>query len=190
MPNHLTLLFTSDFDSLPTHLQKEVYYEFYKLVYPLVYFIVKDHQATEDIIQESFLRAIHKSLQLQDLDKLETWLKTLARSVTFNYLRKFKRARKELDGEDVFITNEAASAAHSAPIENEVEARMMREAICEYVSVLKPEYRQLIEMRWNDQMSYKEMAAVMNTSEGVVRQKLFRAREAVKSRLQHEWGFD
>lgn len=187
MPNHLTLLFTSDFYSLPTHLQKEVYHDFYKLVYPLVYFIVKDHQAAEDIIQESFLRAIHKSLQLQDLDKLEVWLKALARSVTLNYLRKFKRARNELDGEDVLFSENSA-AGYATPIENEVEAKMMREAICRYVSVLKPEYRQLIAMRWNEQLTYKEMAAAMNTSEGVVRQKLFRAREAVKIKLEEEWG--
>jgi RNA polymerase sigma-70 factor (ECF subfamily) len=188
MSNHLTLLFTADFYSLPHTLQQKVYHDYYRLVYPLVFFILKDHGATEDIIQESFMRSIQKSAQLQDLEKLESWLKTLARNVTLNSLRKFSRSRDELESEDVFPNGEVSCAGHSISVMEEVEVKMMREALSAYLDQLKPEYRQIIEMRWIHNLSYKEMAAIMNVSEGIIRQKLFRAREAVKKRFQMEWG--
>lgn len=190
MSKYLVLLFTSDYYGLPPHLQQKVYHEFYQLVYPLIFFIVKDHGAAEDLIQESFLRAIRKSSQLQDLEKIDGWVKMLARNVTLNFLKKFNRNRNELDSGDVY-DNESSRTDPPDPLESvdsQVELRMMRQAIGRYLNQLRPEYRQVIEMRWIHNMSYREIAAALQTTEGAVKQKLFRAREAVKLRFHDEWG--
>lgn len=188
MSKHLILLYTDDFYSLSEPLQKEVYREFYSLVYPLVYVIVKDHGACEDIIQDAFLRAVAKIHQIEQAEKLESWLKTLAKNVALSFLKKWKRQRDELGSEDVFINSTASWGGNELPTEQEVEGKMMKEAITSYMNQLKPEYRNILEMRWLHNFSYKEMAEILNTSEGSVRQKLFRAREAVKRRLMEEWG--
>lgn len=188
MSKHLVLLFTSNFHQLPAALQQNVYTDFYQLVYPMVYFMLKDHGSTEDIIQESFMRAIEKSSQLQELDKLEGWIKTLVRNVTLNSLRKFSRNRDELETDDVFPNREVSCAAASVSVDQEVELKLMTEAISSLLNQLKPEYRQMIEMRWQHNLSYKEMAAILGVSEGTVRQKLFRAREAIRRKFHDEWG--
>lgn len=188
MSNYLILLFTSNFYSIPLELQQKIYEEYYRLVYGLVYFIVKDHQMAEDIIQESFLRAIQKAPQLHNLRKLEAWLKALARNVALNELRKLKRNRNELESDRGFFIKETSETKAYVPLEQEVEAKLMQESILNYISALKPEYRQLIEMRWIDRLSYKEMASAMGITEGTVKLKLFRAREAIKNKLKEEWG--
>ncbi|WP_010271133.1 RNA polymerase sigma factor [Paenibacillus senegalensis] len=188
MSKHLILLYTDDFYSLSEPLQKEVYREFYSLVYPLVYVIVKDHGACEDIIQDAFLRAVTKIHQIEQVEKLESWLKTLAKNVALSFLKKWKRQRDELGSEDVFINSTASWGGYGLPTEQEVEGKLMKEAITSYMNQLKPEYRNILEMRWLHNFSYKEMAEILNTSEGSVRQKLFRAREAIKRRLMEEWG--
>lgn len=187
MASHLPLLFTKDFHSLPESVQQNVYREYYKLVYPLIFYIVKEYPATEDIIQESFLRAIEKAPQLQDLSRLEAWLKMLARNVSLNFLRKVKRNRNELDPGAVHTKREPSERLLYSVLEEEVEAKLLKEDIVRYMSVLKPEYRQLMEMRWNSHLSYKEIAAALGTTESVVRQKLYRARETVKQKLQEDW---
>ncbi|MDB5052902.1 MAG: polymerase sigma factor SigW-like protein [Bacilli bacterium] len=188
MPKHLVLLFASDFQVLSYDLQLEVYKDFYVLVYPMVFFIIKDHGMTEDIIQEAFLRSIKKSSQLQDWDKMEGWLKTLTRNVTLNFLQKIKRNRDELDAEDVFEDREVgATSSVSVPIDQEVEMKIMEESIVQYLAQLKPEFRQIFEMRWFHHMSYKEMAIIMNVSEGIIKQRLFRAREAIKQKIEDDW---
>jgi RNA polymerase sigma-70 factor (ECF subfamily) len=188
MPKHLILLFASDFHSLPHEQQLEVYKDFYVLVYPMVYFIVKDHGVTEDIMQEAFLRSINKSDQLLDWDKMEGWLKTLTRNVTLNFLRKIKRNREELETEEVFDEREVGVTSNIlVPLEQEVEMKIMEESIVQYLAVLKPEYRQIFEMRWLHHMSYKDMAIILNVSEGIIKQRLFRAREAIKQKIDDDW---
>lgn len=187
MSKHLCLLLTTDYQSLPEDVQMEVYREYYRLVYPIIYFIVKEYPATEDMIQESFLRALEKVHQLQDESKLETWLKIVARTVTLNYLRTLTRNRNELESADVFAHRDISSSMRYPSPEEEVEANLLKEDIRRYMGVLKPEYRQLIEMRWYSEMSYKEIAGILGCSESKVRQKLFRAREAVRQKLKEDW---
>jgi RNA polymerase sigma-70 factor (ECF subfamily) len=189
MSKYLILLFASEFHTLPNEQQLEVYKDFYVLVYPMVYFIVKDHGVTEDIMQEAFLRAINKSDQLLDWDKMDGWLKTLTRNVTLNFLQKIKRNREELEAEEVLDVREiGVTSSISTPIEQEVEMKIMQESIVRYLGDLKPEYRQIFEMRWLQHMSYKEMASVLNVSEGIIKQRLFRAREAIKQKIDDDWS--
>jgi RNA polymerase sigma-70 factor (ECF subfamily) len=189
MSKHLILLFASEFHTLSNEQQLGVYKDFYVLVYPMVYFIVKDHGVTEDIMQEAFLRAVNKSDQLLDWDRMDGWLKTLTRNVTLNFLQKIKRNREELEAEAVLDIREIGATSNiPTPIEQEVEMKIMEESIVRYLGNLKPEYRQIFEMRWQQHMSYKEMAAVLNVSEGIIKQRLFRAREAIKQKIDDDWS--
>lgn len=182
-------LFNSDFNTLDTSKQEEIYKEFYLLVYPMINFILRDHAAVEDIIQESFLRAIHKASLLTEIDKYESWLKRLTRNVTLNHLRKHKRHRDELETEILLGIQEASPASEYATAPDvEVEMKVMREALIAYINQLNPAYRQIIAMKWIHHLSYKEMANELCVTEGVVRQRLFRARDAIKEKFLTDWG--
>ncbi|WP_438444426.1 RNA polymerase sigma factor [Gorillibacterium sp. sgz5001074] len=188
MSNTLTLLFTKNFYEMPPDEQREVYMEYFRMVYPMVFFIVKDYQATEDIIQESFLRTLDRAGQLNDVGSAESWLRTVARNVTFNFLRKLKKNRNELDHGSVFSRREPPKNLIYACLEEEVEAQLLKEDIVQYMNLLKPEYRLLVELRSGRNCSYKEIALLLGTSESVVRQRLYRARESVKQKLRENWG--
>lgn len=189
MSKYLIELFIHDFYTLDKGLQEQVYQEYYMLVYPTIYFILREHAGVEDIIQESFLRTVRKAPMLKDKDKYESWIKKLTRNVTLNHLRKHKRNRDELEVEGVFIIKESAPASEKAiPLEKEVELKIMREAIVEYINQLSPSYRQIIAMKWIHNLSYKEMANELGVTEGVIRQRLYRARDAVRQKLLEEWG--
>ncbi|NOU70601.1 sigma-70 family RNA polymerase sigma factor [Paenibacillus sp. LMG 31458] len=185
----MRLIFSSDFYTLDKSVQEQIYQEFYLLVYPMIYFILRDHAAVEDIIQESFLRAVRKAPLLNEIDKYESWVKKLTRNVTLNHLRKHKRNRDELEAELKLCIKEAApTSEYLVPLDQEVELKLMREAIITYINQLSPSYRQIIAMKWIHNLSYKDMANELGVTEGVVRQRLFRARDVIKQRLLEEWG--
>ena len=189
MPRHLILLFATDYHTLSDEQQQEVYKDFYVLMYPMVYFIVKDHGATEDIMQEAFMRSISKSNQLQDWDKMDGWLRKLTRNVTLNFLHKIKRNRDELEKDELIWEREIGVTSNIyTPLEQEVELKFMEESITHYLADLKPEYRQIFEMRWLHYMSYKEMATELSVSESIIKQRLFRAREAIKHKIDGDWS--
>ncbi|MEC0232097.1 RNA polymerase sigma factor [Paenibacillus alba] len=171
--------------------QEQIYQEFYIFVYPMIYFILRDHAGVEDIIQESFLRAVRKAPLLQEIDKYESWVKKLTRNVTLNHLRKHKRNRDELETELLLSMKESApTSEYLVSLDKEVELKLMREAIITYINQLSPAYRQIIAMKWIHNLSYKDMANELGVTEGVVRQRLFRARDVIKQRLLEEWEAD
>lgn len=186
MSNSLILLATQRFEDLHHSVQREIYREFYQFVYGMIFYIIKDHAITEDIIQEAFLTSIRKPPVLKDEAKLLAWIKTVTRNHTFNYLRKNKNDRNIMDVDCVFI-DENIQPSHE-PLESEVTAKIMEERIKAYLDQIKPEHKLLIELRWKKEMSYKEMASELGTTENVIRQKLYRAREAIRKKMMKEWG--
>ncbi|MDQ0171435.1 RNA polymerase sigma factor [Paenibacillus tundrae] len=187
MANRLQLLLASDFHNLSPTLQEEVYYEYYNMVHGLIVYIIKERAAAEDIIQEAFIKIIKNKPLFESEVKLRAWLKVVTRNTAINYLRKNKNNRNQLDTDSVFIDMETINQT-SASVETTVETQMMQESIEFYLSELKPEYRVLIEMRWKDGLSYREMAEILDTSEEIVKQRLFRARGSIKKQLHKEWG--
>ncbi|WP_248925195.1 RNA polymerase sigma factor [Paenibacillus hamazuiensis] len=185
--SHLILL-TGDIRNLDPLLQEQIYKQYYQLIYPTVMYIMKDHSSTEDIIQEAFLNIIRKSPHNVDEGKLIPWLRTIARNTAISYLRKNQKKRDELFPDSVFIDNAASLASSSfRSTESEVEAKLMEEAIVRYIHQLKPIYRYVLQMRWMEQLSYKEMAERLGVSEEKVRTSLHRSREAIKRKIEQDW---
>lgn len=186
MPETLYYLLAANYHDLDEIIQEQVYHNFYDLVYGMIVYIVKDHSAAEDIIQESFLKVIRKKPTFESEQKMKAWLKIVTRNTAINYLRKNKKFRNHLDSDSVFINIEPYNPEPS--VEQTVETKMLEEAIVSYLEKLKPEYRVLVEYRWKQGLTYKEIAEHLNTDEDVVRQRLYRARESIKKMLYKEWG--
>ncbi|MGF9696306.1 RNA polymerase sigma factor [Paenibacillus sp. MABNR03] len=187
MANRLQLLLASDFHNLSPTLQEEVYYEYYNMVHGLIVYIIKERTAAEDIIQEAFIKIIKNKPIFENEVKLKAWLKVVTRNTAINYLRKNKNNRNQLDTDSVFIDMETINQT-TASVESTVETQMMQESIEFYLEQLKPEYRVLVELRWKEGLSYREMAELLDTSEEIVKQRLFRARGSIKKQLHKEWG--
>ncbi|GIO83086.1 RNA polymerase subunit sigma-24 [Paenibacillus faecis] len=187
MPERLEWLLGADFQNLSDPIQEDVYYGFYDLVYGTIYYLVKDHQAAEDIIQEAFIKVVTKKPEFESVSGMKAWLKTVARNTTINYFRKNKKFRNHVDVESVYMDIEPINLQVPS-VEQTVETKMMEEAILAYLNGLKPEYRQLIELRWKQGLSYKEIGERMKLCENIVRQRLFRTREGIKKMLYREWG--
>ena len=185
----LLLMASSDFPSLSMQTQQQkVYQAFYRLAYQVIIQITKDHAATEDIIQESFLKAIDHKPAIRSEAQLINWLKVVIRNSTYNYLRKHKKRLNEVDVESVFIDNTIDYATEVDFIEREINVKELEAAIGKYLQELKPDFRCLIEMRWKYDMSYKEIAEVLGTDEKTVKYKLHRARSAIKCKFLQEWS--
>ncbi|MFH5184910.1 RNA polymerase sigma factor [Paenibacillus sp. TAB 01] len=188
MSKSILLLLTGDIRSVDPLLQEQVYKEFYKLVYPLIMYIMKDPPAVEDIIHEAFVLIIRKCPHDVDEDRLIPWIRAIARNTTISYLRKHKKKRDELLTDDLFM--EAAvplMCGVSVSTEAQVEAKLMEEAIIHYIHQMKPIYRQVIHMRWIEHLSYKEMARKLGVSEEKIRQTLHRSRESIRRKLARDW---
>ncbi|WP_168735385.1 RNA polymerase sigma factor [Cohnella fermenti] len=167
--------------------QREIFREYYGLVYGIIYYMVKDHATTEDLIQESFLHILRRMPVIDDEAKLKGWIRTVVKNRVYTYLKKNRRLREEIADDSIFVQDELL-ASGTESIEAEVATKLMSETIGQCLQQLKPEYRALIELRWQQELSYKEMADILETSEESIKYKLHRAREAVRKRFIKLWG--
>jgi DNA-directed RNA polymerase specialized sigma24 family protein len=82
----------------------------------MVFFILRDHAACEDVIQDAFIRVIEKSPKTLDETKVTAWIKTVTRNATYNYLRKNKKMRDELAAVRVSVYETAAGCDTNQPV--------------------------------------------------------------------------
>ncbi|MBS5914547.1 MAG: RNA polymerase sigma factor [Paenibacillus macerans] len=186
MPNRLQCLLSANYSELDEDEQKQVYEAFYEWLYGTIYLIVNDHQATEDIIQEAFLKVMLKKPVFKAEASLRAWLRTVSRNMAITYLRKNKKYMQNLEQTSA-IGELAAASWKDGSVEDSVETKLMEEAIVTYLRRLKPEYRIMVEYRWRLGLSYREIADKLGVCENIVRQRLFRTREGIKKKLYNEW---
>lgn len=186
----ISLLLTCRYESFAAEVQKDIYSEFYRYVYRFIIYVTNDHAATEDIIQESFLKVIKHVPGITNEHAFMSWIRVVVKNTAYSYLRKIKKYRDDLDSDSVYIDNSLNFATDLDHVPKEVELKFIREAISQYLLDMKPEYRVIIEMRWKLGLSYKEIAEHLDTTDQIIKHKLHRARESIRKRFLLEWGLD
>jgi RNA polymerase sigma-70 factor (ECF subfamily) len=132
---------------------------------------VRSPSAADDVTQEAFLRAWKAWGTLRDPAKAKTWLYTLTRHAAIDWLRREKRHKAEELVQDV-----AAPAAEKRP--DDLVDRVVR-----IVDGLREDYRQLVLLRFVEQLSYAEIGEVLGMTASAVGEKLHRVRKLVTERM-------
>ena len=137
----------------------------------------------EDIAQQVFIRVWKSARRYVPRAKFTTWLLKITRNLVFNELRRTKRRahvplQPELAAEDPPVRDEMNLAPDASLLEVELQ-RTIEEAILQL-----PETQRLaLVLRRYEQLSYEEIAEVLNLSVPAVKSVLFRARTELRSRL-------
>ena len=156
------------------------------LVINFCYKMLGNREDAEDIAQETFLRAFAAIGRFQPRAKFSTWLLTIAKNLTLNFIRNERRRIRGVDA--VGSSDEAVPVIDLAPsgnpgpdrvaLQNE-RARYVRRALKE----LSDTHRTIIVLRDFEGMTYEEIAKVMGCRRGTVKSRLSRAREQLKGIL-------
>lgn len=178
MKTKIHLLIHKEFSSLNRSQQEEVYRDFYKLVYYTVIKITHDHATTEDIVQEAFIRTIYNAPAIDNEQQLIGWIRVVSKNLTLNVLKKHKKISNQDDIESV-INNRSMDES----IESQVEVRLLENTISQSVSQLNSEYQNVIKTKWIEGKTNKQIAKEFNSTENAIKQKLYRARKALKEKM-------
>jgi RNA polymerase sigma-70 factor (ECF subfamily) len=184
MVSKLFLLLEADFSSLKESTQEEIYREFYLLVFKIGIHFTRDHVAAEDIVQEAFIKMIYHAPRFNDENHLIAWIRTVTRNLTLNMLKKTKRLGVIED-----IQKITQHTTHpQEPVDKEIEAKILEEEITHGLAEINPEYRKIIILTRDN--TKKELSRKMNRSVCAISQKLYRARKALRKRVQKRGYFD
>jgi RNA polymerase sigma-70 factor (ECF subfamily) len=142
----------------------------------------------EDIAQQVFIRVWKSARRYVPRAKFTTWLLKITRNLVFNELRRAKRRahvplQSEPGAEEIPLKDETNPAPDASLLE-EVLQRAIEEAIMQ----LPESQRIALVLRRYEQLSYEEIAEVLDLSVPAVKSVLFRARTELRSRLNKYLG--
>lgn len=150
-------------------------------VYTTVLLIVKDTYTAEDLLQETFIKAIHtmKSGRYNEEGKFSSWICRIAHNLAIDYFRKEKRSPMITleDGSNVFNTlSFSEDSVETVRIKEETHARLR-----ELIQLLPPAQKEVLIMRHYADMSFQEIAEAtgvsINTALGRMRYALINLRK-------------
>ena len=138
----------------------------------------------EDIAQQVFIRVWKSAGRYVARAKFTTWLLKITRNLVFNEMRRAKRhphlpVQIEPEADEIPLKDEATATPDATLLQAELQA-----AIEKAITLLPETQRMAIVLRRYEELSYEEIADVLDLSVPAVKSLLFRARTELRARLK------
>ncbi len=152
--------------------------------------MVRDSDLVQDIAQETFIRVYRALPQFRGDSAFYTWLYRIAVNTARKALMDLKRDPLVLASSSTSdAEKDETSRAGSEPSTGETPEALLASkeiaaAVNAAIEALSEDLRQAITLREIEGLSYEEIAELMNCPIGTVRSRIFRAREAIATRLR------
>ena len=136
------------------------------LVFTIAWRMTNDYHASQDLTQETFIKAFLNIGRVKNGEHFKPWLCAIARNVVRDHMRKVKRSQA--------VSFEAVKDFHG---ESNIESTRRRVVIQDALAKLAERDRMMLTLTYYDGLSLSEVAQVMKISENTVKVCVHRARK-------------
>jgi RNA polymerase sigma-70 factor (ECF subfamily) len=162
---------------------EQIVHRYNRPVAKFIYRMVNDYETALDLTQEVFLKVYTALDKYDERYKFSTWLFKIASNHTIDYLRR-QHGEVSLDALKEASEGHLLEAAAEGPTpERQAILNQRRAAIEQAITELPVSYRQVIMLRHVAEMEYEEIAEITGLPMGTVKNRLFRAREAIREKI-------
>jgi RNA polymerase sigma-70 factor (ECF subfamily) len=159
--------------------------EYLDSLYRYALVLTRQRTEAEDLVQETYVRALQAYSRLREDSNVKGWLFTILRNQWLNELRR-RRTRPQVD--EVDSDTQVVDGLHGKfpdaqmALEGKEDAIRVRTAI----GKLPSEFQEALILREFEELSYQEIATVLNCPVGTVMSRLGRARAKLRTLLSDE----
>lgn len=161
------------FEKLVLKYQKRIYFAVRK--------IILDHDDTNDIVQDTFIKVYSNLDQFNEQFSFYPWLHRIAINTTLNFKAKSSRMRVFSNHSEEDDVKRSIQSTEN-PLEEVIEAEF-KERISEALKKLPFDQRMVFILRTSEDLSYQEISEQLDISIGTVMSRLSRARANLKELL-------
>lgn len=155
----------------------QIYSLFFQRIYRFIYYSVHNQQLAEDITQDTFLRAWRALASFStSRGSFQAFLFAIARNLVIDWYRK----KKEISLEAV------ADPSYLEHVDEKITQDEEKQQLNRVLDKLKFDQRQIITLRYFEELSFFEIGKVVHLSEGAVRVRLHRILKQLKSYLKEK----
>src|SRR5512137_1374020 len=145
---------------------------------------VGERSRAEELLQETFLRAVKVSGEWEERAKVTTWLFTIARNLAFDEARRSVHRRTEpLEGQGDLPGPIDRVSADDPPPDAAAEGALLRPRLEAALAALPVEQREVFLLREQGGLSFPEIAAVTGVPENTVKSRMRYALEGLRKTL-------
>jgi len=153
--------------------------EYQRNLFAAAFSICKNAEDANDVVQETFIQYYTSKKEFEDEQHLKAWLIRVAVNKSKDITRSFWRRNKvNLPPEEL---PEKSLESCMYPVEMRLFDEVMR---------LPEKTRIVIHLYYYEDMSVREIAHILMSTEGAVKMRLSRGRNMLKASLQEEWSDD
>lgn len=144
-------------------------------VYNLAYRMLNNSGEAEEAAQEAFIRAYTRLESYNPNHKFSTWLLSITSNYCIDIIRKRRAILLNID--EPLPPHPALMSERSSGPEPQIVQSQQEELVQTLLAELAPEYREAVVLRYWHELSYDEIAEMMDTTVSAIKSRLFRARK-------------
>ncbi len=153
-------------------------------VYNLAYRYANNKNDAEDITQEAFLKAWKNVKKFDAQKNFKTWVLTIAKNTTFDFLRKRKSLvfsdMENSEGENKTLEN----IENPSPLPNEIfEQKELAKNLNLAFEKLPPNFRAVLSLHYNEELAFEEIASILEKPMNTVKSWHYRALKILRNLL-------
>jgi RNA polymerase sigma-70 factor, ECF subfamily len=164
--------------------RKEQFLQIYKEYFPRIYnyclFRVSLKEDAEDITEMTFIKTWDYLSEGKHIDNFKAFLFRVAHNLTINLYGKRTQDKEHIVSLTSSITGKQIDIPDDTDIHDDLETKELYKSIRQELAQLKPEYRDVMLLRYVDDMSLSDIAQTLQISETNVRVRLHRATRKMK----------
>ncbi|MEY4927865.1 MAG: hypothetical protein RI894_2301 [Bacteroidota bacterium] len=142
--------------------------------------ILPEHEDTNDVLQNTFVKVFRNISNFKGDARLYTWLYRIATNEAITFLNKQKkRTVISMDNDDKINWDEVLPA--ETPLE---PAADILDRLAQAISLLPEKQRLVFNMRYYDELPYREMSEMLGTSEGALKASFHHATKKIEDFLK------
>lgn len=150
---------------------EQVYKQYFETVNKYLFCLTHDSNISEELTQETFYKAIKKIDTYKGDCKISVWLCQIGKSLWYDYCRKNRKVVNE---------DEIPEMLSIDTTEEQVVAREEKILLYQKMQKLDKETREVIYLRITGELSFKEIATILNKTENWARVTFYRGKNKLK----------
>ena len=163
-----------------------LFHQYEKYLYKICFSYTQSEQDSLDLVQEIFIKLFNNISSFNEAMPFHPWIRRIAVNACINYKRDRKSNVISLNSK----INEESSVedmlASDVDIEKSMEEADVRKIIQNRLKELSDQYRIIIVLRYYEDLSYEEIASILNVPIGTVKTRLYRAKAILAKSLKDE----
>jgi RNA polymerase sigma-70 factor (ECF subfamily) len=165
---------TAAFDELYQRYSQRLLYFFYRM-------FGGDKDKAQDFLQDLFLKIIEKPNQFVSKQRFVSWIFTVAHNMCKN---EYRRLSVRQVVENTTNLDSVSDGKEDDFIERQIDQKIFESQLLNELKNLNPDYQTTFLLRFQENLSIKEISEILNCSEGTIKSRLFHITKKLMERLR------